>query len=53
MCGVDISRGHWGVLLGQRCDDCIRASEAKRLVAVEAEVSERAAMWCLPTPDGA
>lgn len=48
-CGVDISRGHWGLLLGMRCDDCIRAVdtqvEALRLDAVADEVSDREAMW--------
>lgn len=44
LCGVDISRGHWGLLLGQRCDDCVRAAEATRLAMVADEVREREAM---------
>ena len=44
LCGVDISRGHWGLLLGQRCDDCIREVEATRLLAVADEAREREAM---------
>lgn len=44
LCRVDISRGHWGVLLGQRCDDCIRAAETTRLARVADEVREREAM---------
>ena len=39
------------------CSDCqdreAAAREDRRLAALAAEVSERAAMWCLPPLDGA
>jgi hypothetical protein len=50
-------RGTFDWLGRYLCQDCheaqAAATEATRLAAVEAEVLERAAMWCLPPLAGA